>query len=78
MPLHLHPTLPSAPPRLSTRWLLETVKVKLIPVVERLQREKDEYLQGAIGALRSEMARLVPAICSQVGSSIFLGGGCTH
>lgn len=52
--------------RLSTRWLLETCKVKLIPVVERLQREKDEYLQEAIAALRAEMARLVPAICQQV------------
>ena len=31
--------------RLSTRWLLEACKAKLIPAVERLQREKDEYLQ---------------------------------
>ena len=35
-------------------------------MVERLQREKDECLQEAIGALRAEMARLVPAICQQV------------
>ncbi|KAJ9520906.1 hypothetical protein QJQ45_014112 [Haematococcus lacustris] len=52
--------------RLSTRWLLEACKAKFIPAVERLQREKDEYLQQAITALREEMGRLVPGICSQV------------
>uniref|UniRef100_A0A7S0S6G9 Protein kinase domain-containing protein n=1 Tax=Chlamydomonas leiostraca TaxID=1034604 RepID=A0A7S0S6G9_9CHLO len=56
--------------RLSTRWLLETCKVKLIPVVERLQREKDECLQEAIGALRAEMSRLVPAICQQINDEL--------
>eukprot|EP00798_Chlamydomonas_sp_ICE-L_P014436 gene14436-20443_t len=52
--------------RLSTRWLLETCNSKLIPIVERLQRDKDEYLQSAVEALRDEMARFVPAICVQI------------
>ncbi len=53
--------------RLSTRWLLEPCKAKLIPAVERLQRDKgDEYLQGCIAALRAEITRVVPAICQQV------------
>ena len=52
--------------RLSTRWLLETCKAKLIPAVERLQREReDAYIQKAVAALRDEMARLVPMICTQ-------------
>ncbi|MEW5310458.1 MAG: hypothetical protein WDW38_002255 [Sanguina aurantia] len=51
---------------LSTRWLLETCKAKLIPLIEKLVREKDEYLTEVIGALRGEMTRLVPAICQQV------------
>jgi len=53
---------------LSTRWLLDACKAKLIPVVERLQREKDDYLQEAIGVMRMEMTRLVPLICQQVGA----------
>lgn len=53
--------------RLSTRWLLETCKAKLIPLIEKLVREKDEYLTEVISALRGEMTRLVPAICQQVG-----------
>lgn len=52
--------------RLSSRWLLESCKSKLIPSVEKLQREKDEYLQQAIGALRNEMALLVPHVCEQI------------
>eukprot|EP00983_Pelagomonas_calceolata_P080747 1155283-Pelagomonas_calceolata.AAC.2 len=52
--------------RLSTRWLLDACKSKLIPVVERLQREKDDYLQEAIGVMRAELTRLVPLICQQV------------
>mmetsp|Transcript_37117 Transcript_37117/g.82576 ORF Transcript_37117/g.82576 Transcript_37117/m.82576 type:complete len:1288 (+) Transcript_37117:271-4134(+) len=56
--------------RLSTRWLLETCKAKLIPLVERLQREKDDYLQEAVSALRSEMAKLVPAICQQINEEL--------
>lgn len=51
--------------RLSTRWLLETCKSKLIPAVEKLQREKDEYLQMAISTLRNEMTNLVPILCAQ-------------
>uniref|UniRef100_A0A7S3R0S0 Protein kinase domain-containing protein n=2 Tax=Dunaliella TaxID=3044 RepID=A0A7S3R0S0_DUNTE len=52
--------------RLSTRWLLDACKSKLIPVVERLQREKDDYLQEAIGVMRAELTRLVPLICQQI------------
>jgi hypothetical protein len=36
--------------RLSTRWLLDACKAKLIPTVERLLREKDEYLLVREGA----------------------------
>lgn len=56
--------------RLSTRWLLDACKAKLIPAVERLQREKDDYLQEAIGVMRSEMTRLVPLICQQVDACV--------
>ncbi len=52
--------------RLSTRWLLETCKAKLIPAVERLQREKDDYLLAAVAALRDQLGKLVPVICAQI------------
>ena len=55
---------------MSTRWLLETCKSKLIPTVERLQREKDDYIQAAIAALRVEMVKLVPLICTQINEEL--------
>lgn len=52
--------------RLSSRWLLETCKAKLVPMIERLARDKDEYTASAVAALKQEVGRLVPAICAQV------------
>ncbi|PNW72926.1 hypothetical protein CHLRE_14g612000v5 [Chlamydomonas reinhardtii] len=52
--------------RLSPRWLLEACKAKLIPAVERLTRDKDDYQSRALAALRAEAARLTPAICASI------------
>jgi hypothetical protein len=41
--------------------------------VERIAREKDEYLQETVAVMRSEMARLVPTICQQVCGGIGAG-----
>jgi serine/threonine-protein kinase ULK4 len=53
-------------PRLSSRWLVELCRAKLIPAAERLSKERDEYMEAALSALRTEMAAQVPAICQQV------------
>lgn len=47
----LPPPLPFRTLRLSSRWLLEGCKAKLVPAVERITRDKDEHLQvGRPGA----------------------------
>jgi len=43
---------------------------KLVPSLERLAREKDDYVRGAVEALRSEAALLVPAICAGVAEEL--------
>ncbi|GLI65982.1 hypothetical protein VaNZ11_009669 [Volvox africanus] len=61
--------------RLSPRWLLEACKAKLIPAVERLVRDKDEYLARALAALRAEAACLVPAIAASISEELAGRGG---
>lgn len=68
---------PSSPSRLSPRWLLEACKAKLMTAVERLVREKDEYLARALAALRAEAARLVPAIAASISEELGGRGGGT-
>ncbi|KAG2493011.1 hypothetical protein HYH03_008674 [Edaphochlamys debaryana] len=58
--------------RLSPRWLLEACKHKLMGAVERLAREKDDYLARAMAAMRAEASRLVPAIAASISEE--LGG----
>lgn len=60
--------------------MLETCKAKLVPTIERLARDKDEYTASAVAALKQEIARMVPAICAQVSmtlrrSPFMLAGG---
>ncbi|KIY93390.1 hypothetical protein MNEG_14572 [Monoraphidium neglectum] len=52
--------------RLSPRWLLECCKQRLVPLMERLQRERDAYTQEAAAQLRVEMAAAVEATCEQI------------
>lgn len=40
------------PCRQSTRWLVESCKMKLVPAIERLAREKDPYVAEALAALQ--------------------------
>ena len=54
--------------RASPRHLLEACKAKLLPQLERLQKEKDAYLGYSIAALRAEVALAVPTLTQQVGS----------
>ncbi|GFR42705.1 hypothetical protein Agub_g3628 [Astrephomene gubernaculifera] len=61
--------------RLSPRWLLEACKAKLIPAIERLAREKDEYLTNALTALRAEAARVVTAIAAAISEELGGRGG---
>ncbi|KXZ51880.1 hypothetical protein GPECTOR_11g315 [Gonium pectorale] len=63
--------------RLSPRWLLEACKAKLVPAIERLAREKDDYLARALAALRAEAARLVPAIATTITDELGGRGGGT-
>jgi hypothetical protein len=45
-------TQTTCPCRQSTRWLVESCKIKLVPAIERLAREKDPYVAEALAALQ--------------------------
>jgi len=52
--------------RVSSRYLLDACTSKAIPIVERLSRDKDAYVKGAVSLLQNEAATILGSITQQV------------
>jgi serine/threonine-protein kinase ULK4 len=48
--------------RLHHRWLLAACGTKLLPLVDRLQKDKEQYLQQCLEALVNTVVTLVPKV----------------
>eukprot|EP00741_Cyanophora_paradoxa_P004814 tig00000829_g4671.t1 len=52
--------------RLSTKWLLVCCDLKLVPLVDRLVKDKDSYVHQCALALLHQVSELVPSITRQI------------